>query len=159
MPEQTSFVSFLKAVFYKSCFCIGLGTISVWAFSHPTKVTQVEPSTIQEKVNSLVSQRALMTDTVTRTGEQAGPVIVHAPNPILKTTVLSSVEANKDVAALAVSPDPNASPTVSPTPGGVAEKDKEKKDGEEKDSEKKLEEAKTEEQLAQEAADAAAKRR
>lgn len=152
MPEQTSFVSFLKAVFYKSCFCIGLGTISVWAFSHPTKVTQVEPSTIQEKVNSLVSQPALVAETITRSAEPLSAPIAHASTPILKTTVLSAVEANKDAAALAISPDPNASPTVSPTPGGVAEKDKEKKS-----EEPKTEEPKTEEQLAQEAADAASK--
>jgi hypothetical protein len=159
MPVQETATAFVKNVFYKTCFCIGLGTASyysygqvqTWVSDKPvTQTTQSVGTTLAEKVNTLFSNSA---NTVTISqAVQANPQSVEAMSGAYhansKTFLALTGAKLAAPQALTAPVDPNASPSVSPSPGeATAEKKEgdtkdaatEKKDGEKKDGEEATE--------------------
>jgi hypothetical protein len=133
----------VKSIFYKFCFCLGLGTASYYSYAQVTHWVKGDDQTVssnatafglQDKVEALTQNEVLTPEQrqaqiVARMAHQNSFVM----NPNASVT-LSGVKPLAAPVAEASPADPNASP--SPSPGeGEAKKDDEKKDGEKKEGE------------------------
>jgi hypothetical protein len=137
MTNEITTAQFIKNAFYKTCFCIGLGTASYYAYAQVVQwvgspmtraSSQMGISGLQEKVNALsASEAAALANGPSDTNADSGTA-GYRPN---KKLYLITENKTAGVAAPAASP---AAPTET---AAADKKEGDAKDGEKKDADKK----------------------
>jgi hypothetical protein len=136
MQNEVTPTQFIKNAFFKTCFCIGLGTASYYSYGQvvqwvgaPTTTTssQMGISNLQEKVNALnATEAAALANGPSDTNAESGTA-GYRPNKKLYL-----ITENKTAGVLA----PAASPAAATETAAADKKDGEAKDGEKKDGDK-----------------------
>ena len=132
----------VKSIFYKFCFCLGLGTASYYSYaqvqhwvkgSDETAPSAAAVSAFQDKVQAITMNASLTPEE--RQAQLAR--VVHENSFILNPQSSVALSAVKPLAAPAAenAETPPADPNASPSPADGEKKDEAKKDGEKKEGE------------------------